>query len=157
MRNSYSHSLRSYLSRLALFLPATALAFGTNLASANAQEVLYSPIELPENNQVTDTLSAEDIPTGQGGFARDYVVELEADEHILVELSSDSFDPIVSLIAADGSTIAENDDGPDGGTDSVLFARISEAGKYIVRVRSFGETGMGNFQLKLTRLKPVNN
>ncbi|WP_071518812.1 PPC domain-containing protein [Geitlerinema sp. PCC 9228] len=157
MRKSDFHPFHFHLSRLALFLPATALMLGSHFARANAQEVLYDPVELPDNNQVTDTLSAEDIPTGQGGFARDYVVELEADDHILIELSSDSFDPIVSLIAADGSTIAENDDGPDGGTDSVLFARISEAGRYIVRVRSFGETGMGDFQLKLTRLQPVDN
>ena len=60
------------------------------------------------------------------------------------------------LIADDGATIAENDDGPDGTTNSLLFSRITEAGKYIVRVRAFGDTSGGEFTLKLTRLKPSN-
>ncbi|NES00803.1 MAG: peptidase, partial [Symploca sp. SIO1B1] len=29
-------------------------------------------------------------------------------------------------------------------------------GKYIIRVRAFGETGGGNFKLKVTRLKPID-
>ncbi|MFN7502760.1 MAG: peptidase, partial [Dolichospermum sp.] len=28
-------------------------------------------------------------------------------------------------------------------------------GTYIVRVRSFGETGLGKFKLKVTKLQPV--
>jgi hypothetical protein len=54
-----------------------------------------------------------------------------------------------------GSTIAENDDGPDGSSNSLLFTRVTKAGTYIVRVRSFGETGIGSFKLKVTRLKPI--
>jgi len=60
------------------------------------------------------------------------------------------------LIADDGSTIAENDDGPDGSTNSLLFVRITEKGKYIIRVLSFGETGGGKFNLKIDRLKVIN-
>jgi hypothetical protein len=51
--------------------------------------------------------------------------------------------------------VAENDDGPDGSTNSLLFARITETGKYLIRVRAFGETGGGAFQLKVTRLRPI--
>ncbi len=54
-----------------------------------------------------------------------------------------------------GTTVAENDDGPDGSTNSLLFTRITKAGTYIVRVQAFGETTGGNFKLKVTRLKPV--
>ena len=102
-----------------------------------------------------DTLSERDIPTGEGGFARDYLVQLEAGDQVAIDLMSEEFDSILLLLAADGSTIAENDDGPDGSTNSLLFARITENGKYIVRVRAFGETGGGKFSLKLNRLRPV--
>ena len=63
---------------------------------------------------------------------------------------------MVLLLGADGATVAENDDGPDGSTNSLLFSRITETGRYIIRVRAFGETGGGNFRLNVTRLRPVN-
>jgi hypothetical protein len=80
---------------------------------------------------------------------------LQAGDQLAVDLVSDDFDAIILLLAADGSTIAENDDGPDGSTNALLFARVTETGDYIVRVRAFGETGGGKYSLKVTRLRPT--
>ena len=140
---------------------AALLALGQALPATaqlrKAQLRMYNPASLPSNHEVSDTLSEQDIPTGEGGFARDYYVRLDDGDQVAIDLLSDDFDTIVILLAADGSTVAENDDGPDGTTNSLLFARITERGKYIIRVRSFGETGSGNFTLKLTRLRPMEN
>ncbi|MCT7971287.1 PPC domain-containing protein [Laspinema olomoucense] len=140
--------------RLVSILPATALAIAMSAASVGAQN-MYNPIQLPSNNEITDTLSERDIPTGQGGFARDYIVSLQPGDQVVIDLLSDSFDSIVTMIGPNGMTIAENDDGPDGTTNSLLFSRITEAGNYIVRVRAFGEGGIGEFNLKVTRLRPI--
>lgn len=121
---------------------------------AIAQTRIYNPLAITPGKSLTDKLTRNDIPTGQGGFARDYVVQLQAGNQITVDVSSESFDSIVYLIAADGTTIAENDDGPDGSTNSVLFTRIAKTGLYTVRVRSFGDAAGGNFTLKVTLLKP---
>ena len=131
-----------------------AIGMGTTKASF-AQSKLYNPIALPASNQVADTLSEKDIPTGEGGFARDYLVKFNKGDNVAIDLSSESFDSIITLLAPDGSTIAENDDGPDGSSNSLLFTRIAQTGTYIVRVRSFGETGGGAFKLKVTRLRPL--
>jgi hypothetical protein len=139
----------------ALLVPATLLAVSLTAASARAQNRLYNPLPVPSNNEVSDTLTENDIPTGEGGFARDYTVSLNGGDQVAIDLLSENFDTIVTLMAADGSTVAENDDGPDGSTNSLLFARITETGKYIIRVRAFGETGGGNFSLKVTRLRPI--
>ncbi len=122
---------------------------------ATAEQKIYSPVSLSSNKEISDTLSEKDIPTGEGGFARDYYMELEAGDQIAIDLTSEEFDTIVTLIAADGSTVAENDDGPDGTTNSLLFSRVTEDGTYVIRVRAFGETSGGKFKLKLTRLKPT--
>jgi hypothetical protein len=61
---------------------------------------------------------------------------------------------MVYLIASNGTTVGENDDGPDGTTNSLLFSRIVRAGTYYIRVRSFGEVGAGRYNLKVTLLKP---
>ncbi|MBP0017358.1 MAG: PPC domain-containing protein [Cyanobacteria bacterium SBLK] len=135
-------------------LLATTLLAGLGMRPVKAQE-MYNPLPLVSGEEIEDILSQKDIPTGEGGFSRDYKVKLEQGDNVAIDLLSDEFDPIVILIATDGSTVAENDDGPDGTTNSLLFARITDEGEYIVRVRAFGETGGGKFRLKVTRLKPI--
>ncbi len=125
----------------------------TNQAIAN--EMMYRPLGIRSGQEINQRLSDQDIPTGEGGFARDYAIILQEGDQVAIDLLSDDFDTIVLLLAADGSTIAENDDAADGSTNSLLFVRINETGRYIVRVRAFGETGNGDFSLKVTRLQPI--
>lgn len=155
--------MQNYLDRFSFFLvlPATLLILANTAPRVNAQnpcandqKPLYNPIPLPANGEVSDALSERDIPTGQGGFARDYCVELNAGDNIAIDLNSESFDTIITLMKG-GVTVVENDDGPDGTTNSLLFTRIKDSGTYIVRVRAFGETAGGAFKLKVTRLKPI--
>lgn len=142
------------LGQVVLF-PAVLLTLGVSAASTSAQSLMYEPIPLASNEPVSDTLSAKDIPTGFGGYARDYTVALTEGDQVAIDLTSEEFDTLVSLIAPDGSTIGENDDGPDGSTNSLLFARITQGGEYTVRVRSYAGEGLGLFTLKVTRLRPV--
>lgn len=141
--------------KLALMVPVTALTVSMNAIATNAQTTLYNPIRLPGTNEITDSLSEQDIPTGFGGFARDYIVGLEEGDQVVIDLASEEFDTIITLIAPDGSTISENDDGPDGTTNSLLFARITRPGNYILRVRPYAGQGLGTFTLKVTRLRPI--
>lgn len=141
--------------RQVIIVPSTLLAIGMSTTVAFAQNKLYTPIPLPNSAEISDTLSDKDIPTGQGGFARDYLVKLTKGDNLAIDLSSDSFDSIITLLAPNGSTVAENDDGPDGSSNSLLFTRVTETGNYIIRVRSFGETGVGTYKLKVTKLQPV--
>ncbi len=117
---------------------------------------IYRPIPIRSDDPISDRLTDQDIPTGEGGFSKDYSIQLQRGDQVAIDLSSDEFDSVVLLLGSDGATIAENDDGPDGSTNSLLFSRITETGRYIIRVRAFGETGGGNFRLKVTRLRPVN-
>ncbi|NEP16579.1 MAG: peptidase [Leptolyngbya sp. SIO4C1] len=140
--------------RRALLIPAalTTLSLSANQAAA---QIMYNPVELSNSREVNDSLSSADIPTGFGGFARDYVVELQDGDQITIDVISDEFDTLVSLMDAEGITVSENDDGPDGTTNSLLFARITESGKYTVRVRSYAGQGSGEFYLKLARLREI--
>ena len=138
-----------------LMVPLMWLPIGMGATAAVAQGKLYNPIPLPAGDEVIDTLSEKDIPTGEGGFARDYMVKFNEGDNVAIDLTSDSFDSILTLLAADGTTLVENDDGPDGSSNSLLFTRITKAGMYVIRVRAFGETGVGSFKLKVTRLRPA--
>ncbi|PSB68258.1 peptidase [filamentous cyanobacterium CCP1] len=142
---------------LPLMIPATVFTVGVNMLSAAAQpEAIYSPVPLAAGSEVTDVLSESDIPTGYGGFYRDYTVTFAEGDMVLMDLRSEEFDTIIALIAPDGRTIGENDDGPDGTTNSLLFTRIVQAGDYIVRVSPYAGQGMGTFTLNVIRLQPVD-
>jgi hypothetical protein len=114
---------------------------------------VYTPLSLPPSNEVSDTLTDRDIPIGDGGFARDYAIQLNSGEQVAIELTSDNFDTVVTLLTRDGKTIGKNDDGPDGSSNSLLFARIKKTGAYTIRVQGFSETSGGKFFLKVSRLR----
>ena len=134
-------------------LPIAIAMIGLSAQAGRAQ--MYEPIALSSNDPISDTLSDSDIPTGFGGYARDYTIAFAAGDQVAIDLASDEFDTLVTLIGPDGSTVGENDDGPDGTTNSLLFARITTGGDYTVRVRSYAGEGAGVFTLNVTRLQPV--
>ncbi len=125
------------------------------IAAQAATPPVYQPIPLTIGQELKDVLTDRDIPTGQGGFARDYSVTLKAGDQIAVDLVSEVFDPMIVLMTKEGTPIAENDDGPDGTPNALLFTRIVKPGNYIIRVRSFGETAGGAFRLTVTALKSM--
>jgi len=141
--------------RFATVISLILFAAAIHPVKVTAQNRIYNAIPITPGTIITDKLTDRDIPTGQGGFARDYVLDLKEGSQLAIDLTSDNFDTIVTLIGSDGATIAENDDGPDGSTNSLLFTRITKSGTYYIRVRAFGEVAGGNFKLKVTLLKPV--
>lgn len=114
----------------------------------------YRPIPLT-TKEVQDTLTDRDIPTGQRGFAKDYLISLDKDDRLEISVTSEAFDTVVSLLK-DGEVIAENDDENRGTTNSLLFVRIPQKGDYVIRVQSFGGSKGGKFTLRVTKLRPVN-
>ncbi len=137
------------------FSPLTATAApdcGTDSAPMSQQKQQCSRPTLTTGQNRTDILTDRDIPTGDGGFFRDYEIAAQGGDNLLIDLKSNEFDTVVSLLRPDGTLMGENDDRPTGGTDSLLFMPIEESGTYIVRVRAFGETGGGEFTLRVSRL-----
>jgi hypothetical protein len=59
---------------------------------------------------------------------------------------------VLLLLTKEGKTIAKNDDGPDGTSNSLLFWRVKKPGTYVIRVQGFGDTSGGRFVLKASRL-----
>jgi hypothetical protein len=141
-----------FFSNLVLAL-ASVLVVGTLIpGEAEAKSQLYKPPSLQIGRSISEQLSNRDIPTGQGGFARDYVITCKAGEQITIMVTSSAFDPMVAVIAPDGFTIAENDDAEDGTTNAALTLTIPQSDRYTVRVQNFGQTTGGAFQLQVTRL-----
>jgi hypothetical protein len=138
-----------------LFTTVCSILMSAHMVVAQNRPNTYKPIPL-EGSEVTDVLTDKDIPTGQKGFARDYVIQAEKDERLEISLNSEAFDTVVTLLGKDGDVIAENDDGASDSTNSLLFTKIRKSGTYVVRVQSFGGSSGGKFTLRVTKLRPVN-
>lgn len=131
--------------------PVTLLSLCLSAMLGTAQAQLYQPIPVTVGNPIKDTLSDKDIPTGKQGFARDYIVRLEAGDKVAIAVESENFDTFVMLIASDGSILGENDDRATGDTNSLLVTKIDKTEDYIIRVRASGDTkAKGSFTLKVT-------
>jgi hypothetical protein len=151
---TYPNRMSKFSRKLGLLpLLASGLMWGGDPVVAQANKV-YTPLSLPPSNEVQDALTAQDIPLGDGGFARDYSIQLSAGDQIAIDLSSDNFDTVVLLLTKDGKTVGKNDDGPDGSSNSLLFSRIKKSDTYTIRVQGFSETSGGKFSLKVSRLTP---
>jgi hypothetical protein len=129
-----------------------------NLSPLSAQPLkpLYKPTPITTGIDVNDTLTDKDIPTGQKGFARDYAITVQKDERLEITVRAESFDTVLSLLDSKGEVVAENDDAVGEGSNSLIFFRVVQSGKYTIRVSSFGGSSGGKFVLRVNRLKVVN-
>ena len=164
-------NLSSYYHCSQSFVTAITISFGINFLVCITPNILpnigleltaqtltnvYKPTPITIGIDINDILTDKDIPTGQKGFARDYAIAVQKDERLEITVKSDSFDTILSLLDSKGEVIAENDDANGEGTNSMIFFKVIQSGKYTVRVSSFGGSSGGKFTLMVNKLRIVN-
>ena len=158
-----SRSRRSIVVGLAVALIAGVLAsVGTGVASgqqtASGQEVPDCPVTpmgglgAPAGSAVRaeGSWSTEDCESRfrPGNDAHTYRFEVHSPGRIRIELSSPDADPYLYLLAADGSRLADDDDGGAG-----LAARVERdlaPGVYLVEATTVGGRGRGPADFTLT-------
>ncbi len=116
----------------------------------------YKPSIINSGKDINEMLTDKDIPTGQKGFARDYIIEVQKDDRLEITVNSQNFDTVLSLLDRKGEVISENDDASGENTNSLIFFKVRQAGSYTIRVSSFGGSSGGKFTLKATKLRVIN-
>jgi hypothetical protein len=124
-----------------------------SLSLAQVNSTIYKPTAIASGVDVNDILTDKDIPTGQKGFARDYIINVQKDERLEIAVNSGNFDTVLSLLDNKGEVVAENDDAVGDSTNSLIFFKIRQSGNYIVRVSSFGGSSGGKFTLRVNKLQ----
>ena len=82
-----------------------------------------------------------------------YTLEAHAGQRLQIALSSEDFDPILSITGPGGFQV-DNDDGPDGSLNSLIDTRLPRTGTYRISVSSFAEEASGSY--RLATLDPSN-
>lgn len=99
--------------------------------------------------QAQETIRVGEPISGElaAGEVLEYQLEAKAGDRLLITLSSDEFDTVVTMFGTDGFELARNDDGGQN-TNSVLRGlEIPQDGVYTVQVESFSDTVGGAFEL----------
>jgi len=126
-----------------------------SVSLAQVNNTVYKPTAIASGVDVNDILTDKDIPTGQKGFARDYIINVQKDERLEISVTSGNFDTVLSLLDNKGEVVAENDDAVGDNTNSLIFFKIRQSGNYIVRVSSFGGSSGGKFTLRVNKLQII--
>ena len=109
----------------------------------------------PETIRVGQTvhgeLTANDSPRDDGGVSRDYKVEARTGQFLIVSVTSEDFDGVVTVFNPDRTKAIENDDRADGNLNPLAVVETAQDGSYTIRVGSLGsgDESMGKFTLKV--------
>jgi hypothetical protein len=125
------------------------------MAIAQTRKLPYQPPMVTVGADINDILTDKDIPTGQKGFARDYLITAVKDQRLEIAVNGAGFDTVLSLLDSKGEVIVENDDIASDDTNSQIFFRVRQNGTYTIRVSSFGGSSGGKFTLMVNKLQVV--
>ena len=153
-------SARISRSATLLTLSLSAIAFSLSsfvpIGSSQVPSNTYRPSPISSGIDVNDVLTDKDIPTGQKGFARDYIINVQQDERLEITANASAFDTVLSLLDSKGEVVIENDDAASNNTNSLIFFKVRQTGTYTIRVSSFGGSSGGKFVLRVNKLKVVD-
>ena len=102
---------------------------------------------------VAGALSSADCRLDDGSYADFYAFSGTAGQQVTINLSSDAFDSYLGLASADGTVIAEDDDG-GGGLNSRIVATLPATGTYIILANSALPNQFGGYTLSLSATNP---
>jgi hypothetical protein len=100
---------------------------------------------LAAGQSVSGSLVTSDCIVGDGSFGKMYRITVNATTSFQLDLSSGSFDPLMTLVDVGGSVLASDDNG--GGGTSARISRTLGPGTYYVTATSAIPASTGTFTL----------
>lgn len=103
---------------------------------------------------VSGELTAEDGLNAAGQRADIYRLTGTAGQRVRVGMASDAFDTYLQISDAEGTSLAEDDDGAGEGTNSRLSFTLPADGDYLIEARAFGDGEAGAYTLSVDEIPP---
>jgi hypothetical protein len=102
---------------------------------------------------VESALSDEDADLPDGASYQEWIYDASAGETVQVRMRSEYFDTFLYLghvVDGDFVLLAENDDAPDDGTNSLIEHTFAEAGEYVIRTSSLWRGQAGAYTIEIS-------
>ncbi|WP_291843438.1 PPC domain-containing protein [Maricaulis sp.] len=128
----------------------TAVVTGYGGATGAFDLVIAEGVEFGLSSEAR-ILSEASVTLERDRPAETYPVELAVDDILVVTTYAltDGLDTTLTLISADGTIIAQNDDRGDGSLNSQLVFQAPEAGRYTVELGTFDAASFGDLVLSV--------
>ncbi len=111
--------------------------------------------ELTPGGTVAGELSARSGQNFKDGSRVEVVVlRAQAGRPLVLDVTSEDFDAFLSVFAADGTLLDQNDDGPTGLDPQLAFTPPAD-GAYLLVVSGFGAWDLGAFRVSAREVEPV--
>lgn len=104
--------------------------------------------------EVSGELTSDDGSNDAGQRADAFSFTAEAGQRLAITLDSNDFDAYLQLFGPNGSSLGEDDDGGNEGTNSRLIRTLADTGTYVVQARALGGQGLGAYTLKIEETAP---
>lgn len=151
---AYQLSLQSMARACAAGGPCQATPTGerppllANVAPATARQVVIG-------DSVSGNLRRTDQALGDGTFFHAYRFTGNAEQEVAIHLSSGQFDPFLHLTRREGDRVVpvKGDDDGGGGRNSLVTARLTRSGEYVIIVNGLTMADTGAYTLSLSTLE----
>ena len=157
MNHSYSKLLLRWLVRgcfgflcgTCSLTPALAVVPQPYLQNPTSEAFLIAQSSFDESIlPITTGQLDENSPTlPDGSYYQVHTFEGTAGERIVIELSSDEFDPYLILLSSGSEVVAKNNDGRLS-TNSKIFVGLPTTGVYTIVVSAYGENKTGRYRIE---------
>ena len=120
------------------------------LTQINTESFVPRPKLSFENQVINANLSSNSqIDPIKNVYYAVYLLIGRKDKQITIEINTQEFDPVLSILKPNGQLVAINDDiAPDNFNSRIVFT-LPEDGKYQVMIQASQAGEMGNYQLKV--------
>lgn len=131
-------------------------AFGRNADGAYILMVGEAVSMTDVSTEATAIESGMEVDGEYNGEYVNYSFYAEAGTLYIITLTSPDFDTYLELYDANDNYMAEDDDSAGSGTDSLIRFSANDSGTYVIKVRSFGMSGSGSYNLSLETVQSVS-
>lgn len=119
---------------------------GTDAVGTSTVHTRDSDREIAVGETKTGTLSSSDPQLDDGEHYHSYTFQGRANEHIVVSLTSTSFDTYLAIFTTDGDW-EDQDDDSGGSSNAELNVTLPKSGRYVIVVTSYAGDETGDYTL----------
>ena len=132
--------------------------FAVTGAGAYSLALRQGPPPVPASSIAIGATVEDRLAEGDGKSESDALADLwrfegREGQRVRIDMSSSAFDTYLELFDDNRVSLAEDDDGGPGGTDSRITFTLPRTGAYLIEARAYAE-GTGDYSLSIAEIEP---
>jgi len=120
-------------------------------------DIYANPSQRPVDRDLTDPFWQERTAILTPGDRVEFLFTLKKGETVLAGVTSEAFDPAISVVTAKGKELEKNDDRREGNQSPFINFKAPSDGDYLLKVLSYRSVAGGKFVIRMRTIFPVES